>query len=565
MAADKLAVLYCLEFDRKQGTVSLEHAGASRAVNSEQLVASGVQHALTAVVFTVRGCFVEFTDVRVLTNASYTYEYETYVEVSKVPGVAGAAVTARLLGGEKAQEGVFTKVCRFFGVGGTTDTPLCPDGLNCVAAFHTRDSALNEQQKQHLEEHRHLCLYGKSCRSLDDGSHQQRHIHLEKPTCAINSCSLLTDVHHRAEYHHPGEWDVLLPCREQGCRLRGRHRQRYHHEDEAYRLVSSGLVRSVPDQAAGAAAGAAPSDKPSGPGGSSGGDERPRHYDFVGIDAEVQDSVDDMADIYNMDAVNGKYGDAARDAYGNPLGFDLAKDGAFEGFRLLIGSFCGELKIADLQNLTVKELQKKGWEVQVETDLEAFTAALRDGRFHVTWIVSSRFGLGAAAAAFVAEVRRFHESGRGLMIWGDNDPFFEHANEVLGSLFGFKLVGNTPGGKELFPGDALKPGHFGKHLICSGILKLHEGVTICYPERIPDGWQVVGTSSNSKPVLIAREAPSLKAGPGRVIVDNGFTKLYANYWTTAGTPRYVSNCCAWLALRERFKGPMRGFNPPPRV
>ena len=57
--------------------------------------------------------------------------------------------------------------------------------------------------------------------------------------------------------------------------------------------------------------------------------------------------------------------------------------------------------------------------------------------------------------------------------------------------------------------------------------------------------------------------PGGKLGTGRVIVDNGFTKIMRGQWTTAGTPRYVSNCSAWLVLRERFRRPQWGFNPNP--
>lgn len=290
-----------------------------------------------------------------------------------------------------------------------------------------------------------------------------------------------------------------------------------------------------------------------------------QEYDFRDIDVEVQDSVDDMADIYNMGAVSGDYANAIFDQYGNPVGggFDLAKDGAFAGFRLLIGCFYAGL-LEDLRSLTLKELQKKGWEVVVVDDVDSFTSALRDQHIHAAWIISGH-GFSGNEEGFVNEVERFHVSGRGLMIWGDNEPYFQHANKVLAKLFSFQLTGNTPGGKELLPGkDPTKSGCFGKHLICSGIVRLHEGITICYPDRVPSDWSVFGTSSNGKPVLIAKEASNMKAGPGRVVVDNGFTKIMKSYWTTAGTPRYVSNCCAWLALRERFKGPMRGFKPKPR-
>lgn len=328
------------------------------------------------------------------------------------------------------------------------------------------------------------------------------------------------------------------------------HRKRYHHEVVDYTIDDDGLhlqASCSPNQ------GVLPAST--------------RDYDFSGIDVPVQDSVDDMADIYNMGAVSGDYANATLDQYGNPVGggFDLAKDGAFKDFRLLIGCFyLGEGLPQDLRSLTLQELQKKGWEVEVVHEVDQFTSALRNQHTHVAWIISSDKFSGNEKD-FVHEVSRFHESGRGLMIWGDNDPYFQHANKIICNLFGFKLIGNTPGGQELRLGDdPAESGYFGKHVICSGIERLHEGITICYPDRVPHGWNVFGTSSNGHPVLLAKEACNIKAGPGRVVVDNGFTKIMNSQWTTAGTPRYVSNCCAWLALRERFKGPMRGFNPMPR-
>ena len=255
------------------------------------------------------------------------------------------------------------------------------------------------------------------------------------------------------------------------------------------------------------------------------------------------------------------------DQYGNPIGgdFDLARDGAFEGFRILVLCACRDEGLPqDLVALTIPELRKKGFEVHQAVTPDAFTDALSRGNFHVAWIISSKSFEGNKAA-FVSEVRKFHESGRGLMIWGDNDPHFVHANEVLSQLFNFKLIGNTPGGKEMLPGNPLEPGHFGGHpKVCAGIVELHEGVTICYPDRVPQGWKVFGTSSNRQPVLLSKEASSERpqsSGTGRVIVDNGFTKIMKAYWTTAGTPCYVSNCSAWLVLRERFRRPQWGFTP----
>ena len=129
--------------------------------------------------------------------------------------------------------------------------------------------------------------------------------------------------------------------------------------------------------------------------------------------------------------------------------------------------------------------------------MDAFTTALKTEEVHVAWILSSNVPGHGNAQEFVQEVRRFHESGRGLMVWGDNSPYYVHANLVLKNLFDFELTGNTPGGKDLVPGDASSPGYFDRSFIVSaGIERLHEGVTICFPTRIQPGWQVVfGMSS----------------------------------------------------------------------
>ena len=38
------------------------------------------------------------------------------------------------------------------------------------------------------------------------------------------------------------------------------------------------------------------------------------------------------------------------------------------------------------------------------------------------------------------------------------------------------------------------------------------------------------------------------------MLDNGFTKLMSQYWTSAGTPRYVSNATVFLCWVERYGG-----------
>ena len=185
------------------------------------------------------------------------------------------------------------------------------------------------------------------------------------------------------------------------------------------------------------------------------------------------------ADIYNHAAIDGDFEGAQMDIYGNPLGsgFDLARDGAFEGFKILVlCAYLGEGLPEDLKAFTVPELSRKGFAVKICTTVDDFTKELRQHLYHVAWIISGNSFEGDQEA-FLSEVKKFHEFGRGLMIWGDNSPYFVHANVVLRKLFGFQLEGNTPGGKELQPGDPLKPGFFGGHpKVCAGILKLHEGL-----------------------------------------------------------------------------------------
>lgn len=85
---------------------------------------------------------------------------------------------------------------------------------------------------------------------------------------------------------------------------------------------------------------------------------------------------------------------------------------------------------------------------------------------------------------FTDAVKKFHNSGGALYIWGDNDPYYVHANWLLEDMFGIKLQSNTPGSKNLKVGDANKTGEFGRHLITSGVVNLCEGYTISYPNKL---------------------------------------------------------------------------------
>lgn len=145
---------------------------------------------------------------------------------------------------EAERPGFITRVYQF--VTGKTHCgiPPCPDGAHCQVAYQKKDRS--EQEEQHMAQKRHICLYGHSCKDHNESSeHDERFTHIEKELCQhADQCRQLCDPYHRAEYHHPGFWDLLLPCREGGaCRKREDklHCQKYHHEKLAYVVNENGL------------------------------------------------------------------------------------------------------------------------------------------------------------------------------------------------------------------------------------------------------------------------------------------------------------------------------------
>jgi len=144
-------------------------------------------------------------------------------------------------------------------------------------------------------------------------------------------------------------------------------------------------------------------------------------------------------------------------------------------------------------------------------------------------------------------VALFHSQGGGLFLWGDNDPLFEHANAVLSYTFqdpNLVLIGNTPGGQVLSVGMPNISGQFGRHIISSGILKLYEGITICYPQKLGK-LKVLATSTNGNPVICYADNEVFPQNYGRMVVDTGYTKNYVS-WDDAGASRYVVNATVWL-------------------
>ena len=240
------------------------------------------------------------------------------------------------------------------------------------------------------------------------------------------------------------------------------------------------------------------------------------------LDPEACKTSDALEKFYHMDvAGKTKVSGAVLDRHGNPQGscYDLGKDGSFSDFHVLIGLFFHHnAERVDLENTAIPALQKKGFQVRVVYRSEQeFLNVLKAGpnpggqqEWNVAWIISDcRWNSHASEAVFVNEICARHRAGMGLFIWADNKPYFYHANLLLRALPAgsptMKLVGNTPGNTVLVPGQSSAPGCYGAHLITSGVQKMHEGITICYPSCLGN-FEVLGTSSNSQPVFLYAEA-----------------------------------------------------------
>jgi hypothetical protein len=232
------------------------------------------------------------------------------------------------------------------------------------------------------------------------------------------------------------------------------------------------------------------------------------------------------------------------DRWGNAQGNqnDLATDGAFEGQTVAVLQLYTGFDFS----LPRAALKEKGFSVFRWVDKPPPPAQLREmlKKACQLWIVSDMTP--KLNAEHIKVIKEFFDSGRGVYIWGDNDPYYADANQVAEALFGTKMLGDVPGDQtvSLWP----KPGVHGvlpNHLLTTGLHYLYEGITIA----------TIQPNQVLKPLLYGHAdnlvAAYYDAGGKRAILDGGFTRLYYK-WDTAGTGRYVKNAAAWLTNVERF-------------
>ncbi len=235
------------------------------------------------------------------------------------------------------------------------------------------------------------------------------------------------------------------------------------------------------------------------------------------------------------------------DGFGNAKGnqYDLAVDGAFKGQTVVVLHFyTGENFDFELPKAALAE---KGFSVYRFSNAAPTPEVLEEALSKACqlWVISTSTQLLNDDHADV--IKRFFDSGKGVYLWGDNDPYHADADFLAKKLIGVDMNGYYSGGQNVtFKSDANKAGMKANHLITTGLEYVFEGITI---SKINDPNQAM------KPLIWSTDGNVVTAiyedQGQRLIIDGGFTRLYCN-WKSAGTGRYVKNAAAWLVNYERF-------------
>lgn len=240
-----------------------------------------------------------------------------------------------------------------------------------------------------------------------------------------------------------------------------------------------------------------------------------------------------------------KYKRVTADKYGNAAGnqYDLAVDGAFIGQTVAVLHFyTGEGFDFSLPKAALKE---KGFSTYRWLNTAPSPEELEkklEGACQL-WIISSHQQ--QLNAKHLKVIKKFFNSGKGVYIWGDNQPFYSDANYVSEALLGTSMNGNLMGDKTVMADEAENVGLAAGHMISTGLEYVYEGITIATITKTEDLTPLIYGSAGNLVTAVYDK------GGKRAILDGGFTRLYIN-WDTAGTARYVKNAAAWLVNYERF-------------
>lgn len=238
---------------------------------------------------------------------------------------------------------------------------------------------------------------------------------------------------------------------------------------------------------------------------------------------------------------------AIKDKYGNPQGseYDLAVDGSFKGYTIVVLFLCTDSTSNFIEPR--RALEKKGFEIieynynnlnydRIKNDLKNDKSQL--------WVISDRnIKLNSLYYDLIIDYMNKHH---GVYIWGDNNPYYQDANQILVKRFGLSMSGDYYGDKVLsVQREKYKAGIIKDHPITTGIQNFYEGITIANVDIRNVLTPLIYDSSN-KIVTAYYDKDNM-----RVLIDGGFTRLYYK-WNSAGTDRYIVNAAAWLANIEYF-------------
>jgi len=266
----------------------------------------------------------------------------------------------------------------------------------------------------------------------------------------------------------------------------------------------------------------------------------------AGTNAPVTEMRDHKGEVLKDEYGNVKYSKAEKDHHGNARGnqYDLAVDGAFDGQTILVLQLYHEPNF-DFE-LPKTALKEKGFSVyryignppsadQLKKDLKKACQV---------WIISDSYA--KLTTDHLDAIKNFFDAGKGVYIWGDNEPYYADANQLARHLIGAEMQGNLMGDQEVGLQENLhSPGLRPNHLITTGLEHVYEGITIATLKDHPTLEPIIyGSAGNLVTAAYEKDGK-------RLILDGGFTRLYVK-WNTAGTGRYIKNAAAWLVNVERF-------------
>jgi hypothetical protein len=246
---------------------------------------------------------------------------------------------------------------------------------------------------------------------------------------------------------------------------------------------------------------------------------------------------------------------------------NLGRNGAYDGLKVVISQeyigegFTGELPVA--------ALREKGFEVahlkvrnKAESNALSLTLEEHLETASQVWLISTSYNL--LEDSHLDLIVHHWQLGLGVYIFGDNDPFYADANQLLARMSvcmtaeeqpnsvskkgrNVQLSGNTRGDSVVSARTNDRgPGFFPNHLVVTGISQLYEGVTVSTMDgdmARSMGFEEILREHSGDLVVVAR--PSIN-GYGPIMVDGAFTKLFC-HWGRGGSARFVRNCACWLS------------------